>query len=123
MKEEIARKWIEALRSEEYTQTVTGNLRIIDKDFTRYCCLGVLCVLAEKEGVKTDWEAFDHPPLEVQEWSGLDNENPRLQDPEDPENKVDAIHLNDIDEFSFPKIADWVETTYLKSVHPVNKQE
>ena len=40
---EWRRKWVEALRSGEYRQT-TGVLR--DRD--GFCCLGVLCDIAEK---------------------------------------------------------------------------
>jgi hypothetical protein len=46
MKKEIADKWIEALRSGEYKQG-TGTLQ----NKCGYCCLGVLCKLAEREGV------------------------------------------------------------------------
>jgi hypothetical protein len=43
---EIADKWIIALESGEYTQGV-GAL----KENNKYCCLGVLCELAVKEGI------------------------------------------------------------------------
>jgi len=50
MKEEVKDKWVKALRSGEYKQ---GKNRLEDKQ-GNYCCLGVLCVLAQKEGVKID---------------------------------------------------------------------
>lgn len=56
MKPEIAQKWVEALRSGNYTQT-TKTLR----DDKGYCCLGVLCDLASQEGIGT-WQAPDSPP-------------------------------------------------------------
>jgi hypothetical protein len=47
MNKDIKQKWIKALRSGEYTQ---GNGRLKNKD-NQYCCLGVLCDLALKEGI------------------------------------------------------------------------
>lgn len=46
MKEDIKRQWVEALRSGKYEQGAGALLRD-----GRYCCLGVLCDLAEKAGV------------------------------------------------------------------------
>ena len=48
MRKEIADKWVEALRSGEYTQH-KGALANADR--TEHCCLGVLCELAIKDGV------------------------------------------------------------------------
>ena len=50
MNKEIAAKWTAALRSGEFNQG-TGALRDMDD---RYCCLGVLCELAVREGVIQD---------------------------------------------------------------------
>ena len=47
MNKEIAKSWVEALRSGEYTQG-KNMLRYRDN----YCCLGVLCDLA-----KVNWES------------------------------------------------------------------
>jgi hypothetical protein len=42
MKKSLKRKWLAALRSDEFTQT-TGELRVRDFDGSvSYCCLGVL---------------------------------------------------------------------------------
>jgi len=53
MPNEIARKWLDALRSGKYSQT-TGHLRKIEaRDTTDhalregYCCLGVLCDIVD----------------------------------------------------------------------------
>jgi hypothetical protein len=45
MNKEIADKWIEALRSGEYEQGIASL-----QSGGRFCCLGVLCDLAIKEG-------------------------------------------------------------------------
>lgn len=44
MKKELAREWVEALRSGEYRQ-LSGQLGRRDCDGTSYCCLGVLSTL------------------------------------------------------------------------------
>lgn len=49
MKENIKDVWLAALRSGEYKQGI-GSL----KEDNRYCCLGVLCDLAAKDGIG-DW--------------------------------------------------------------------
>ena len=46
MNKEVKKKWVDALRSGEYAQ---GRSSLRDHD--EYCCLGVLCELAVKEGV------------------------------------------------------------------------
>lgn len=52
MNPEVKRQWLEALRGGEYTQGASALSRVRDRDGNReYCCLGVLCDLAEKAGV------------------------------------------------------------------------
>lgn len=51
LKPEVKAKWLAALRSGEYQQGVS-QLRYEDPDkVQRFCCLGVLCDLAVKQGV------------------------------------------------------------------------
>ena len=45
MNKEIAKKWVEALRSGEYEQ----GRRALRSGDSKYCCLGVLCKIVEKE--------------------------------------------------------------------------
>lgn len=49
LKPEVKQRWIEALRSDEYAQGY-GALRAGENCF---CCLGVLCDIASKDGVGT----------------------------------------------------------------------
>lgn len=79
MNKEVARKWVEALRSGEYEQT---QLRLRRGD--SYCCLGVLCDLYRKD-VGGHWiggsgETFVAPdgiedccvtPHAVDDWAGI----------------------------------------------------
>lgn len=50
MNPEIKQLWLESLRSGEYAQT-TGALQNLRDGKSSFCCLGVLCDLAEKAGV------------------------------------------------------------------------
>jgi hypothetical protein len=103
MNPEVKKRWLEALRSGEYAQT-TGKLHRFAADVFEpseippgYCCLGVLCDLAAKDGLietrtsKTwsDVEEFgifeadeDYStatlPVVVQMWAGLDSGNPNV---------------------------------------------
>lgn len=84
MNPEIKQQWIEALRSGRYKQG-QGSLR----DHDEYCCLGVLCDLAEQAGIVksnsiTGWsfiysslvDRFDESdlnlPIAVMNWAGID---------------------------------------------------
>ena len=51
MKQEIADKWVAALRSGEYTQ---AREVLACETRTKHCCLGVLCELAIEDGVEMD---------------------------------------------------------------------
>ena len=80
-----ARKWVDALRSGEYSQT-TGRLRRNVANRYCYCCLGVACELYRQETGEAFWdrgEYFTNTDLAyhdasstrlvepVQEWLGL----------------------------------------------------
>ena len=77
MKKEVADKWTKALRSGKYEQ---GTNYLVHADM--HCCLGVLCKLAIKDGVKLKVEtgqtgtmAFDGEeqtlPHTVVAWAGM----------------------------------------------------
>lgn len=107
MKTEIKQLWIAALRSGEYQQ---GRGQLHTRD--RFCCLGVLCDIADKNawtGSQHEW--FNHEemtmlPDSVQEWAGLTTDDPKLGD-------ATCIALNDgLDGYyphDFVSIADLIE--------------
>ena len=110
MNQQIKEKWMNALRSGEYSQT-RGYLRTTEG----FCCLGVLCDLYSKE-TGTEWvenyelensssflEEFATLPKEVMEWSGLEYPNPYSETW-----GGSLASLNDQGE-EFPKIADVIE--------------
>lgn len=53
MNEDVKKKWVKALRSGEYKQ---GQFQLRPST-ENFCCLGVLCDLAEKEGIGS-WRSF-----------------------------------------------------------------
>lgn len=83
MNPEIKAKWLDALRSGDYTQgqryLAVKNKQTGEFDF---CCLGVLCDLAVAEG------AID-PPTVIDYWSGL-------------EGGENLVHAYKVDESSNP---------------------
>jgi hypothetical protein len=68
-KKQVRKAWVKALRSGEYKQTI-GRLR----DKSGFCCLGVLCDLAVKNGVMKSYlrKAAGLPQI-VQDWIGLNS--------------------------------------------------
>lgn len=110
----VKAKWLEALRSDEYAQG-TFSLRSKEDEF---CCLGVLCDIAVKEGIipepdpgntdyiygREDDAETAGLPRAVQEWSGV----PLLGDRGDDHS---LAYLNDQGK-SFAFIADIIEEEF-----------
>jgi hypothetical protein len=126
VKIEIKERWLEALRSGNYKQ---GARRLRGTDDT-FCCLGVLCDLAEQEGVVTHelpespntsyayayigTRAFDEfefsstttLPKAVATWAGLDSGNPSVVIDDEEERSLAGINDEGAD---FSEIADLIE--------------
>ena len=110
MNKHIKKKWIEALRSGEYEQ----GTRHLSKD-NKYCCLGVLCELAVKEGVvKKDINegvtSYDNKsdflPPSVASWADMDNRGYYIT----YDGSIDGLYWNNDEEgLSFSQIADIIE--------------
>lgn len=119
------RTWVEALRSGEYQQG-KGHLAFENT----FCCLGVACELAVKdgipvkvedlpdrnsEGIKGTCRHYDGndavlPPA-VRDWLGLEARDP-YADYNGERHKLSK--LNDDGGFNFNDIADIIERSYLK---------
>jgi hypothetical protein len=105
MNPEVKKKWLEALRSEEYTQG-RGCLRRYDN----YCCLGVLCDVYSKEHPDVKWKKFigseryyhlqggAEPSETVLDWASLFAAD-----------MATLMKMNDDLEFSFGTIANYIE--------------
>lgn len=123
MKKQIRDQWADALESGEYEQA-TGAL-VLDG---AYCCLGVLCELAIKDGVEDirrvedqfqitsdeyPGEWLDHDdgdlPEPVMKWAGLTDSNPVMSPAISPDTPpFRAINLNDDEHWTFKQIAEAV---------------
>lgn len=118
MNPEIKQKWVEALRSGEYTQGSEALYRIDENSF---CCLGVLCDIRRKE-LNQDFSFFDeiledtggeeYLPRQIVDWAEFSINYVSRCDfgyrVEIPENKEVLDQLND-DGVSFLEIADKIE--------------
>jgi hypothetical protein len=105
---ELRTKWIEALRSDEYSQG-QGNLKVANcgpDEAADFCCLGVLCDLVDSnrwteksEGYFTFEGHSDFPPQEILDLVDL--------------TKTQAQELatfNDDDGYRFEDIANFLES-------------
>lgn len=95
LNKDVIKEWVDALRSGEYEQG-TNALKLhqvfdnakneygewVPLDKPQFCCLGVLCDLAEQKGITTgvpdergSGVAFDQmtglPPASVEDWAGV----------------------------------------------------
>lgn len=119
---ENMRKFVEALRSGEYTQGQDALEYVSNNGTILNCCLGVACRVAVKDGlnieisIKSSARTFDGAggflPESVQDWLGIEGRNPALDIGRDGVSHG-ATHLNDTDRWTFAQIADAFERTYL----------
>lgn len=125
MDKKIKQEWLAELRSGKYTQ---GKGRLCDSKGA-LCCLGVLCVVAERHGVgrwrdTPSGKAFGccdnaeevrplHAglPFEVQGWSGLTyaGKLPRAVMCDNGRSWDSLVNLNDVGMLNFDQIADVIE--------------
>lgn len=127
MNPEVKAKWVAALRSGEYKQA-RGYLRVAKTvdGASGFCCLGVLCDLAVKEGVieapmEEDGIYVFGPNKEtktlpgvVTDWAELEDESPEVMvDGEEVElarlNDTGLDLMDDLGRWSFEQIADTIE--------------
>jgi hypothetical protein len=110
----VKEKWVAALRSGEYKQTKGELVKVSGDGSQSYCCLGVLCDLAVKEGVISESLFVDGylatPGPEVVKWAGMESKNPEVST-----SVVDGFlhpsvaEVNDFSEVGFAGIADLIE--------------
>lgn len=124
MNPEIKAQWTAALRSGEHKQT-KGRLNRTEPNGdipAGYCCLGVLCDIAEKAGVVTS-RIIEHPgdlrgvlyyddsflvlPESVVAWSGVGDGNPRVRVPIG--GSATLGELNDSYDYTFAQLADLID--------------
>lgn len=115
MNKDIKKKWVDALRSGKYVQ----GYDTLKNNSGEYCCLGVLCDLAAKEGVVQeklltygagskyyyDGEGSVLPDS-VMDWASLEDIIVRVEYEDAP---VSLDDLNDSHRLTFNQIADLIE--------------
>ena len=138
MDKRVKALWIEALESGEYEQT-TGQLRYQYEDQKpAFCCLGVLCEVAVKDGLDIEFDpekdSYDEYtaflPGKVQKWAGLGSgehgddwdDSGQLPTPvrytlgtgeyEDHGTATTLLSLNDGANYTFAQIAKVIEEQF-----------
>lgn len=120
--EEVRAAWVAALRSGEYKQAIGCLVEFQDWN-PRYCCLGVLCDLAEQAGVvqrhvdqrgEASFSGHSHTlPQVVADWAGLVGpEGSLVKDAgwESEDAEATLAWLNDNKRYTFAQIADVIES-------------
>lgn len=93
MRQDIKTRWVAELRSGlPQTEGVLATSKGTDDIPEGYCCLGVLCEVAVKDGVVSKYvcDSEDCPDVEydgekstlpaaVMDWAGLDESNPEIE--------------------------------------------
>jgi hypothetical protein len=115
MNPEIKSKWVAALRSGEYKQ---GRKVLHSEAENTFCCLGVLCDLAVKEGIVHGETTFNPLLGTITTYVGSDNSS-TYQLPSDVRDWADLespqesqsflSELNDVHGADFETIADYIE--------------
>lgn len=111
MKQEIAIKWVEALRSGKYKQ----GRSYLTTSGSSFCCLGVLCdisCLSEWDSKDEYFDASQALPREVADWAGITDCNPDVPGMyTEEESQVPKLTLAEINDkgASFSQIADIIE--------------
>lgn len=116
MKKDVADLWVNALRSGEYNQ----GIYVLNNE-GNFCCLGVLCEVAIKNGVKMSVQQTDEGiaydgstaflPESVAIWAGINTPNGGWMDGHGNWNSL--VQLNDSNE-SFDLIADIIDENVSK---------
>lgn len=100
MKKQLRDEWVKALRSGEYAQG-KGTLQF----GSSFCCMGVLCEVAEKIGFVEAERGFGDNPLRLTgNYLTRQPVASQLRDGDDDK----LAGMNDDGE-PFPIIADWIE--------------
>lgn len=127
MNPEVKQLWIEALRSGEYKQ---GEGALHNNITDEYCCLGVLCDVALKNGVELTIDKTEHNtafatrtaslPHKVVSWSGMRDDYGTLPEGfeilggacnQGTDYYASLVALND-DGVGFIQIADFIENMF-----------
>jgi hypothetical protein len=107
MTPELKEKWLQALRSGEYTKG-KGALRSTTKSGTCYCCLGVLADVVDHDAWRDD-QPWDGKTLGIWKNQDISLEKSCEEVGLDMANQNLLMHLNDTKNYTFEEIADHIE--------------
>lgn len=100
----VKKRWINELRSDKYQQS-TGSLK--DKD--GYCCLGVLCDIVDKKGWgRIQRGSYRHHLDHSGDHIDINDTTPALH-ALSLGSREKLVKLNDDKNYSFKRIATWIE--------------
>jgi hypothetical protein len=113
MNKDVADKWVAALRSGKYEQTIETL-----QDKNGFCCLGVLCKVGEDNSVNVlkytngllDGDSLDSQK-DIINWSGMRSDLGELSFTID-DDFTELAELNDSSDYGFNKIADIIEVNW-----------
>lgn len=113
MKPEIAKKWVDALRSGNYRQGCEQLRTDYEEEGVapEYCCLGVLCEVALSEGAIEKYNPHNpHLPINVRDWAGMKTTEGVYQAFDEEAGEDNTLWgLNDKHHKDFNYLADFIE--------------
>lgn len=127
---QVYTKWLAALRSGKYKQMQEKLRGQTDSGAVGFCCLGVLCDLAVKDGGGTgegwfgDYVSFENKHGETELHSGIPPESMTNYLGITEEETQDLMEMNDSESRSFKYIARHIERSIMpKALARLKKQK
>lgn len=108
--------WASALEANGDKQCMNALTEIDENGVRLHCALGIGMAVAEINGVVvtySDWEQSNMSPAVV-EWYGLEDRDPKLVIPEQPDKKMTVMLANDEQKLPFFTIAQMLRAKYIK---------
>jgi hypothetical protein len=109
MLNDVATKWVKALRSGEYKQGKGQLCETHPQEGNQHCCLGVLADLAVKAGVLSEFRYSFYLDETTQKWCGLADSAGSFKSESEEEKVTSLSWLNDRGK-TFEQIADIIES-------------
>lgn len=108
------RLWVAALRSGEFAQGKCQNYYPAEETAPeKFCCLGVACLVAEREGVAAEgeeWRSGAYLTWAVRDWLGVESIDPVIGVSDS--GPLEATVANDFMGLTFAQIADHIEKEF-----------
>lgn len=118
-REDVLKRWVEALRSGEYKQG-QGHLKAINGEEVKHCCIGVLCeVVGLKESIVDHNKQPCFVDLDGETYSASlpDTLKDELDIAGEHEGRLYQMNDSDVDPKTFNEIADYIEKEIINETH------